>query len=375
MNKKMFSLGCAGVLLALVLFSLAACGNKGRLMSVNMAVGAPETLAQNGGDWIAAKVGVVLKPGDSLRTGENTWTRVDINDGSIISLAPETEIRLVELSNEMDNPETLLELVDGMVYVEVTKALGSGHFVVQTRIASASVVGSEMAVSYDSEENNFEVGCIDGNVHANIGNAADQSTQVLHGGDVVGLSGDNAKNEFSSRPMDEMDRQQYASLTWWGGEGTPGMIVRRKSPTPTNTRLPTQKASSTSQPTEAIETATITAAEVIQKETPLPTIEVTEGTPLTAEELAVSGNHNYTFSAVYSGNCSGPAGGTMNITIDFKGNQALFSGEGQTSSFSKVGDNTYQAVDPSGDVIHVTFTGSGVHGEAACASWDYTLVN
>ncbi|MBA4386146.1 MAG: hypothetical protein C0410_15530 [Anaerolinea sp.] len=350
---------------------MSSCDLPGRQMSMGIYRGSPEILRNGEKDWNILSESTKIGIGDSIRSGENGWVRLDITDGSLISLAPETEIKLIALSNGFKDPITLVELINGELMVQVTKDLGEGSFKITTDVASAGVVGSQMSVDYQKDTGGFEVGCYDGTVRAEMGGG--QDSQVIYRGDVIGISGNSSKNQFSTRPMDEKDTQKYAALMWWGGANTPGMTVRVKSPTPSETPVPTKKPTQPTATEQNLEFV-LTKLNSTPSRTPqlkYPTITVDPNETPSVEEQENSGSHVYSFTATASGNCKVPASGNISIKIDFVENQVVLSGSGGISTFDKVAENTFQGVDQEDNVTILTFNDSGFQVVTPCTSMDY----
>jgi hypothetical protein len=118
-------------------------------------------------------------------------------------------------------------------------------------------------------------------------------------------------------------------------------------------------------------TATATRA----KQTMRPTLAPETGRPLSAEEAANEGTHTYSYSASYNNGASGPTSGTLTLTVDFSGNMVTLTGNGQSSIYYKVAENTYEATDEYWDVITMEFTLNGFGGSAWGGDWVYSRVD
>jgi hypothetical protein len=112
--------------------------------------------------WINALEGQQLLTGGGTKTGEESRVRVDITDGTILRIGPNTEFQLAELSPQAENPVTRLQLEAGKVWVWVTRSLGAGAFEIETPSGVATVRGSLMSVEYDRAAGRVLITCLDG---------------------------------------------------------------------------------------------------------------------------------------------------------------------------------------------------------------------
>jgi len=149
-------------------FVLVSCQGPSRQMTALIFGGQAEILKNGESDWLLLEHKTIIHSGDSIRSGDDTWVFLEINDGSLAGLTPNTEATLVTFSESVRNPVTLFDLANGLMYVRVTKELGSGSFKVRTPVLTGSVVGSKMSVQYIDELNTADVACFEGEVNAEI---------------------------------------------------------------------------------------------------------------------------------------------------------------------------------------------------------------
>ncbi len=250
----------------------------------------------------------------------------------------------------------------------VTKALGSGHFIVSTELGSAGIVGSVMQVIYDETGRVIDILCYEGEAEAKRGVGA----QSLRSGDAA--SRNDTESPFSITPVSQMQYQNAArDACWWtiNGDRIPlHEYLPTPSPSPRPTETPTPTPSPTSSPTPTPED-TPEPTPTVSMQSPRPTLEVEPGTPLSAEEAANEGAHTYSFSVSYKNGATGPESGTISISVEFSGNQVTLTNGGQ-STFYKVAENTYEAVDDTGAVVVMEFTQTGISATSWGADWTYT---
>ncbi len=384
MKKKSspFLMVCFSCVLFLIVASCSSSSTEAvsRQMIALTYNGQPEILRNNETDWQPLAYGSSIDIGDTIRTGDDTWVYLEINDGTLVGITPNTQASLVTLSSSSKDPVTLFDLADGLVYVRVTKELGDGSFKVRTPVMTGSVVGSKMSVQYISSLNTAEIACFEGKVNAEINYDPDEdplSCHLISGVKLSPSSQDETTVKKCQTPV-KVQRLETQAYSDWEQiyidlefmrqtEVARAQAMTRaaqftKTPTatevvePTGTPLPT-----------ATSTITLTPAPVLR-----PTITVDPDAPPSSAEQANSGTHNYSFTAEYWDNCSGPTSGEIyQMQIRFEGNQAILSDGSHQSVFSKVDENTYQGSEGA-DIVIMTFTEDGFTGESQCVRWFYT---
>jgi len=352
----------------------------GRQVVALTYAGSPGILRNGDTQWQALQHGVQVYPGDAISTGAASWVFLEINDGSLVGLTPNTTATLVTLSEAMKDPVTLVDLAEGLVYVRVTKELGKGSFEVHTPLVTGSVVGSKMSVQYIPSLNTADVACFEGNVAAMIDYAPQEdplSCHLISGVKLSPSSEDEVTVKKCQNPVKVSEVEVKAYSDWERmyidldnmiqTEQARVLTLTRmafftKTPTPTVVIVPTETLIPSITPT-------ITSTPYPERR---PTITVDANAELSSAEQANSGVHSYTFTATYSGNCKGPTSGRMDgMEIRFEGNRAILSNGGNRSVFEKVDENTYQAGEGE-DLVTMTFTEDGFTGESHCVFWNYT---
>ncbi len=340
-----------------------------RSMTAVEIAGTAEIRLADEDDWNELKAEDVIAIGSTLRTSDDGYIHLSINDGTHIGLSPGTEVQLTELSLKMQNPTTEFELLNGDFFVVVTKALGSGHFTVNTELGRASIVGSVMSVIYDETGRVINILCYEGEAEAERGIGA----VSLKSGNAATGSGDGS--QFTTQPISVVQAQKTAKDTcWWTKDGHkiyPEQYA--PSPSPKKTPKPTPASSPTPAPAATPEvTIAPTATATPPMQTLRPTLAPEKGTLLSPEEASNEGTYSYSFSASYKNGASGPTSGTLEITVEFSGNQVSLTSGGQSNTFYKVAENTYEAADESGYVTVMEFTATGFTGSAWGGDWTYT---
>lgn len=139
-------------------------------------------------DWQSAAEGDEINAGGGVRTGDESRVRIDISDGTIVRIAPNTEFTLLELSPAETDPITRLQMETGKVFVWVTKALGLGTFEIETPSGVATVRGSLMSADYDTTTGRFLITCLEGECRLAVGEVftdltEGQQTEVVSAGE------------------------------------------------------------------------------------------------------------------------------------------------------------------------------------------------
>lgn len=181
-------------------------------------------------DWQSAAEGDVVSAGGGVRTGEESRVRIDITDGTIIRIAPNTEFTLLELSPAEADPITRLQMETGKAFVWVTKALGLGTFEIETPSGVATVRGSLMSAQYERDTGRFVITCLEGECRLAVGEiftdlTEGQQTEIASAGE----------RPLAARLMDETQLDDWA-------ENFPGLeriidrirekVKREATPTP-----------------------------------------------------------------------------------------------------------------------------------------------
>lgn len=177
-------------------------------------------------------MGQQIAAGGGVQTGINGRVRLDISDGTIMRLAPETQFTLDVFSPVVENPSTRFLLEAGHVFIQVTKELGTGSFELKTPSGVAAVRGSLMAVEFHPANGHMIATCLEGacRLTANSGNFTD-----LTAGQQAGIRTFNAEQPTNAITIDSMRLdewlQEFPEAANIANTITPG-------PPPTPTQIP-----------------------------------------------------------------------------------------------------------------------------------------
>ena len=121
--------------------------------SISFVSGDTQVKAGRGGEWKPLKQGQNLVAEDVVKTGAGAKVEIKLTDGSVIRVAPNSEIRMKSLIGGKQKREMNFKLQAGKVWANVSKALGTDEkFEVETKNAVAGVRGTIFRVdSFDDE--------------------------------------------------------------------------------------------------------------------------------------------------------------------------------------------------------------------------------
>lgn len=111
--------------------------------------------------WGVARIRQLYREGDSLRTGRNSRAEIAFADGTVTRLAAHSLLRIHE-------KHSFGRLLLGKLWFKIAKQ--HAPIQIQTPSAVASVVGTELLVSVDSQDSTH-VTCLEGKVrvHGDVG--------------------------------------------------------------------------------------------------------------------------------------------------------------------------------------------------------------
>ena len=190
MNRKML------VVFALLISAIPACNT-----STSSTIPTPmprqailsnlenEVLARDvtESDWQNATDGDSIQQGGGSETKDAARARLDITDGTIVRLGPNSLFELKVLTPSSTDPQTRFFLEAGKLWVAVTKSLGQGSFEIETPAGVSGVRGSLMSTEYTSS-GQMIVTCIEGECYLSDlnGNSVDlkpgEQSEILDNG-------------------------------------------------------------------------------------------------------------------------------------------------------------------------------------------------
>jgi branched-chain amino acid transport system substrate-binding protein len=119
-------------------------------------------------DWVEAEVGMSLKVGDTIKTGDGSSAEITFFEGSTIELkaGAEIEIASLEISAETDSASIILQQTIGSIVFRVKKIVDpASRYEVETPTGVVAVRGSVVAV-YVIEDGTTWAANLEGNIYA-----------------------------------------------------------------------------------------------------------------------------------------------------------------------------------------------------------------
>jgi hypothetical protein len=135
----------AGAALLAGSFSFSVSAEPVRLKSIKSSVQVKR--AKTPDKWYTARPGLVLNPGDAIRTGDKAQAQLTLADGTKMVLRPKTQMQVRETA-----PNRVFGLDFGRMKSFVKKLKSNNKFEVKTPVAAASVRGTVFEVGYDPEQ-------------------------------------------------------------------------------------------------------------------------------------------------------------------------------------------------------------------------------
>ncbi len=141
------------------------------------------------------KRNTVIKPGEKIKTGPQSTARVELPDGSVIVLGPNSDYTLPSNTCEITKTSFLQR---GSLWSRVKKLIGGGKFEISTERMTQGVRGTEFTIEIIEENGvNYTV------------------TKVFEGSVEVGL-----KNVETKDYIDKLDKQAELTEEWQAGKIT-----------------------------------------------------------------------------------------------------------------------------------------------------------
>lgn len=162
----------------LLAFTLAAgCGpapasptpTAARSATISEFANRVEIRSAEGAGWAVAVEGDTLASGGQVQTYESSSARLDVDDGTVVRLAPLSLFTFRGLEGDGASPATRLTLAIGKVFVVLGEDY-TGTFTVETVVGNAAVRGSVMSVQFDPFARAVTVACLTG--HCSISDLA-----------------------------------------------------------------------------------------------------------------------------------------------------------------------------------------------------------
>ncbi len=203
----------------------------------------------------AAQLGEALGVGAGIRTDDTGQATLKLTEGSIIRVDRSTTFELTELSGDETNPQTVLGLNVGRLFVLTAQVLGLTGFDIQTPAGVASVRGSAFSVQFNAERQEIVVTCLESSTPCTF--SSGDNTATLSNGQTLTL---NEQGILRVQDVSYEALQEFLTLVPEAA-GVLATAFPNGTPTLGPTRTPTPGATET--PPAATDTAVPAAAPLV----------------------------------------------------------------------------------------------------------------
>jgi len=148
-------------LLACICFASSAFADTVGVFTVTRG----EVQLLRGQNYLAASSGVEIQSEDIIETGKNAAAQVDMEDGSVLKLGPETRVALSEykLDSNKSVVSATLDVLSGWLRFAVAKLKPQGKYSFNTPVLTVGVRGTEGTIEAANEQGglHLEEGAVD----------------------------------------------------------------------------------------------------------------------------------------------------------------------------------------------------------------------
>lgn len=152
--------------------------------------------------WRALKKGIPIKPGDTVRTGNNARLELKIDDGSRVVMGSRSRVKVAESA-----PSRIFSLAVGRVKAFVHKLRPQSKFEIRTPLAAAAVRGTVFEMGFDEEQSSGFLAVDRGVVEL----SQDDRQLDVHAGERMGFMKDIPLGEAPSRSSDKSGQNPAAT--------------------------------------------------------------------------------------------------------------------------------------------------------------------
>ena len=169
-------LHCAGALVCLAALSAAARAQSGAVVARAASVSGHVTIFSGGAAGFALTRGYVLNPGDRVDTRGGGRLVIDLSDGSLVVVQPES-VLIIKDYRQAESLRELFQIAVGQVRVKINHFAGRPNpYRMNSPTASIAVRGTELGINVD-DGGSTEVDVYEGLVE--VSSLADPARRVL----------------------------------------------------------------------------------------------------------------------------------------------------------------------------------------------------
>ena len=196
MSTKSVRRGLAAASLAVALASTAAAQQAGTVDAVR-----PHAILQRGMAELDADRGTGVRWDDLLHTDKQGRLRVQLLDQSLISLGPDSQVRVVRQAASSD--QSSLELAYGKVRMRLAKQPGQ-RFELRTPTAVAGVIGTDFGADASVPGTTHFI-CLEGEVRISSSDPKVRGSVICKGGYMTDVKAGQPPAEPTPAPAEHME--------------------------------------------------------------------------------------------------------------------------------------------------------------------------
>ena len=211
MSSRTVRRGLAAVSLAVALGSTAAAQQAGTVDAVR-----PHAIIQRGMAELDADKGTGVRWNDLLHTDKQGRLRVQLLDQSLISLGPDSQVRVVRQAASSD--QSSLELAYGKVRMRLVKRPGQS-FELRTPTAVAGVIGTDFGADASVPGTTHFI-CLEGEVRISSSDPKVRGSVICKGGYMTDVKAGQPPAEPTPAPAEHMENWRRSNEPESSGETT-----------------------------------------------------------------------------------------------------------------------------------------------------------
>ena len=196
MNSRRLRRGLASLSLICGLAGVAEAQKAGVVDAVK-----PQAVIQRSADQLAAEKGTSISWDDLLHTSSQGRLRVQLLDQSLISVGPDSQVRVVRQAASSD--QSSLELVYGKLRMRLSKQPGQ-RFELRTPTAVGGVIGTDFGADASVPGTTHFI-CLEGEVRISSSDPNIQGSVICRGGYMTDVKAGQPPAEPTPAPVDHME--------------------------------------------------------------------------------------------------------------------------------------------------------------------------
>jgi len=103
-------------------------------------------IQKDSNNWDRAEIGDILKEGEFLKTGENSYCEIIISSGTIFRMKDRSKLKLTLLPKDAENNKSIIKLFTGSLFAKVDKITYKSNVTIETESVTLGVRGTKFFV-------------------------------------------------------------------------------------------------------------------------------------------------------------------------------------------------------------------------------------